>query len=241
MKPRDSGKDIAWYSQLEQSYSRPRGQVTSWPSGIYETIYVDPPWPFGDRVSSHTRGAAAHYSCLSVKQIVDLDVEALASNNSLLWMWVPRLFRRWGEEVIESWGFCPKTEWVWVKTTIDGARVRAGMGRYNRMAHEYLMLGTRGAAKPLNGAREPSVIHATRQAHSKKPEVFYELIERNSLLPRIELFARNKRAGWNAWGNEVYCEGEQIITPRQEPVDPFDRLRAKMEEIRGPRGERNEG
>lgn len=203
---------MSWYSQLEKSYSQPRGQVTSWPIGKYRTIYIDPPWPFEDRIGPHTRGAAVHYPCLSVKQIEDLDVGGLAMDDCLLWMWIPKLFRRWGEEVIESWGFIPKTEWIWAKTTIDGTKIRAGMGRYNRMAHEYLMLGTGGTARPLNGPREPSVILAPRGEHSRKPDVFYELIERNSLPPRIELFARSKRSGWDAWGDEV--RGEQDLSGR---------------------------
>lgn len=227
----EEAKNMAWYSQLERSYSQPRGQITSWPGGKYKTIYIDPPWPFEDRISPHMRGAIHHYQTLSVKQIEGLDVGSLAMDDCLLWMWIPRLFRRWGEEVIESWGFIPKTEWIWVKTTIDGAKIRAGMGRYNRMAHEYLMLGTKGSAMPLNREREPSVIVAPREEHSKKPGVFYELIERNSLPPWMELFARNRRAGWSVWGNEVYCEQEeQVILPQQRPASAFSELRAKLKE-----------
>lgn len=208
--PDREGVISQWYSQLEKSYSQPRGQVSSWPSGKYNTIYIDPPWPFEDRISPHMRGATAYYPCLSVKQIEDLDVGGLAMDDCLLWVWIPRLFRRWGEEVIESWGFIPKTEWIWGKTTIDGAKIRGGMGHYNRMAHEYLMLGTKGTARPLNGKKEVSVILAPREEHSKKPDVFYDLIERNSLEPRIELFARGERQDWSVWGDEL------AFPPRQE-------------------------
>ena len=195
--------DHQWYSQLRASYSKPLGRITDWPSGKFNTIYVDPPWPFVDRINPSTRGAAAYYGCLSVEQIKGLRVADLASGDCLLWLWVPRLFRRFGEEVIEAWGFVPKTEWIWVKTTLDGTKVRGGMGHYNRMAHEYLMLGTRGSARPLNGRSEVSVVLAPRRKHSEKPTAFYELIERNSLEPRVELFARARRRGWSSWGDQL--------------------------------------
>ena len=217
-------KDSLWYSQLKRSYSQKRGDVTSWPCGKYGTIYIDPPWPFVDRSGVSTRGAANYYPCLSIEQIKSLHVGGLAEDNCLLWMWIPRLFRRWGEEVIEAWGFTPKTEWVWVKTTLDGAKIRAGMGHYNRMAHEYLMLGTLGTARPLNGKNEPSVICTPRARHSRKPDVFYELIERNSPKPWIELFARGTRQNWSAWGDEAL----QGFSPEREPADGFDKLRTKL-------------
>ena len=193
----------SWYNQLYKSYHQPRGEVHNWPTGQYQTIYIDPPWPYEDRINDSTRGSSNYYPSLSVKQIKELDVDSLASDNCLLWVWFTKLFRRWGEEIIESWGFIPKTEWIWAKTTADGSKIRGGMGYYNRMAHEYLMLGTRGSARPLNGRREPSVIPAAREEHSKKPDVFYELVERNSEEPRLELFARSTRDNWYSWGNEV--------------------------------------
>jgi N6-adenosine-specific RNA methylase IME4 len=43
---------------------------------------------------------------------------------------------------------------------------------------------------------------APRREHSRKPEA-YELIEQMyPELPKIELFARQRRNGWDAWGNE---------------------------------------
>ena len=43
-----------------------------------------------------------------------------------------------------------------------------------------------------------------RTEHSKKPEYFRILIDK--LYPkgnRIELFAREKKDNWDAWGNEI--------------------------------------
>ena len=42
-----------------------------------------------------------------------------------------------------------------------------------------------------------------RGKHSVKPDAFQAMIETVSPGPYLELFARRKRDGWEAWGNEV--------------------------------------
>ncbi|MGB3549355.1 MAG: MT-A70 family methyltransferase [Candidatus Binatus sp.] len=38
----------------------------------------------------------------------------------------------------------------------------------------------------------------------KKPQLAYEIIERMyPALPKLELFARGRREGWIAWGNQA--------------------------------------
>jgi N6-adenosine-specific RNA methylase IME4 len=44
-----------------------------------------------------------------------------------------------------------------------------------------------------------------RGQHSEKPEAFYDLVDRVSPGPRLELFARSQRLGWDTWGNEALC------------------------------------
>jgi len=39
--------------------------------------------------------------------------------------------------------------------------------------------------------------------HSRKPEEFYELVEATCPGSKLELFAREKRPGWEAWGAET--------------------------------------
>lgn len=41
---------------------------------------------------------------------------------------------------------------------------------------------------------------APRGAHSEKPDLFMDLAERMSPPPRVELFARSPRLGWDSWG-----------------------------------------
>lgn len=84
----------------------------------------------------------------------------------------------------------------------DGIEI--GLGQYMRMSHELLLLGTRGKAMvPEPEDRLPSVTVAPRGRHSAKPQAAYDVIERVSPGPRLEMFAREPREGWATWGNEV--------------------------------------
>ncbi len=98
-----------------------------------------------------------------------------------------------------AWGFEYKTHLIWAKD-------RAGTGYWLRGRHELLLIGTRGAIPaPLPGEQGDSIISARVSAHSEKPAIFAELIERwYPDVPKIELFCRGKaRAGWVAFGNEA--------------------------------------
>ena len=65
------------------------------------------------------------------------------------------------------------------------------------------MLGVKGKVKPVSN-KVSSVVLAQREQHSKKPDCVREkIVELCGDLPRIELFAREKNEGWDAWGNEV--------------------------------------
>ena len=76
-----------------------------------------------------------------------------------------------------------------------------GLGYWTRANTEACLLATRGHPKRLR-ADIRQLIVAPRREHSRKPEAIYERIERLVAGPRLELFARQSRPGWTAWGNE---------------------------------------
>jgi N6-adenosine-specific RNA methylase IME4 len=115
-------------------------------------------------------------------------------------------------------------ESLWEKGITEAARdlIRAlrlefGIGHYFRGSHELLLIGVRGKAltNACTAARNiPSVIRAPvpkengKRVHSRKPEAAYEMMEARTLEPRLEMFARRRRPGWTAWGNEIGdCDG----------------------------------
>jgi N6-adenosine-specific RNA methylase IME4 len=113
-----------------------------------------------------------------------------------LWATSPKLAE--AIELIAAWRFTYRTSMVWIKDKI-------GMGYWARQQHELLLIATKGnPPTPSPRDRPTSVIQAARGAHSVKPLAFYEAIERMfPTLPRLELFARAPRDGWQRWGNQA--------------------------------------
>jgi N6-adenosine-specific RNA methylase IME4/ParB-like chromosome segregation protein Spo0J len=176
-------------------------QNTPFPSDRrYAVLYVDPPWHFEvyNEESGSERAAGNHYPTMELAEICALPVAALAADTSALFLWTTAPHLQEAFQVLAAWGFEYKSNAVWVKDKL-------GLGYYVRNRHELLLIATRGnfpCPQPAN--RPSSVIEAPRREHSRKPDEAYEMIERMYPdLPRIELFARQARPGWDAWGNEI--------------------------------------
>ena len=81
-----------------------------------------------------------------------------------------------------------------------------GMGRWTRANAEICLLSTKGKIV-RKSASVRQIIYSPIQEHSRKPEeTKTRIIKLIGDLPRVELFARKKSAGWDAWGNEVNCD-----------------------------------
>lgn len=173
----------------------------------FGTILADPPW-LHHQVGGH--GASNHYSLMTLDRIKAMPVADLAADNAHCWLWVTNASLRDGYDVLDAWGFTPRSTMTWVKP-------RLGLGNYLRNATEHVLLGTRGHA-PVRFKAQPSWMFAPLQAHSHKPEEQYAIIERISPGPYLELFARRPQPGWHRWGNEV--EAQVVIPGYPVPSDP---------------------
>jgi len=178
----------------------------------YGVIVADPPWSYRN---SGTRGAAQNqYETQSDEWINSLLVDDLAADDCVLLLWSvwPKLPECIG--VAARWGFEYKTGFPWVKVNsvsddaFEGTRFDCpyGIGFWIRGASEPVMICTKGKAKPPTngwiGLLSPNL------KHSRKPESIYQYAE--SLPgPYLELFARRKREGWDAFGNEI--EGSIVM------------------------------
>jgi N6-adenosine-specific RNA methylase IME4 len=138
---------------------------------------------------------------MSVEKICALPVRDLATEAAHLWLWVTNaeMFEV-APKVMQAWGFAYRSCLTWIKP-------RFGMGSYLRNQTEHLLLGVRGKA-PVRFRGQGTWLFAPLQDHSHKPEEQYCVIELCSPGPYLELFARRKQPGWDAWGNEVDCDIE---------------------------------
>lgn len=174
--------------------------------GPYPTILADPPWQFqnstGKMAPEHKR--LLRYRTMGLKDVLDLPVASLAAPTAHLYLWVPNALLQEGLQVVKAWGFTYKSNIVWHKVRKDGGPDGRGVGFYFRNATELCLFGTKGSMRTLQPGRTQVNFLATRKReHSRKPDEMYDLIERCSPGPWIELFARHRREGWTQWGDQL--------------------------------------
>jgi N6-adenosine-specific RNA methylase IME4 len=199
------------------------------PAGGFDVIMADPPWSYEMRSEKgYAKAPEAQYETMTPEAIKALPVELLAAQNCLLWLWAVNPQLPLALEVMAAWGFTFKTAGTWVKRSAHG-KVSFGTGYILRSANEPFLIGTRGAPKTTRSTRSAVItetlevadavqglaggddwprdmitIEALARGHSRKPDAAYEACE--ELMPdarRLELFSRQPRAGWAAWGDET--------------------------------------
>jgi N6-adenosine-specific RNA methylase IME4 len=175
---------------------------------LYGVLYADPPWRFEprSRISGMDRAADNHYGTMTVEEIAALKVPA--AKNCILYLWATAPMLDVAIDVLRAWGFTYCTHLVWAKD-------RIGTGYRVRSKHEVLLIGTRGEVPaPVPGSQPVSVIAAPVSRHSEKPAIFAERIEREfPNVPKLELFARRPRTGWDVWGDEAALTSRGTVPP----------------------------
>jgi len=173
----------------------------------YQIIYADPPWAYRN-MGNIQATANSHYSTMSNKDICNLPVESIADDNSILFLWATFPKIQEALDVIKAWGFEYKTiGFNWIKKNKNGSNF-FGVGWYTKSNSEVCLIGTKGKSPKVSNSVS-QIIETVREGHSKKPDIVRDkIIEFCGDIPRIELFARQKTEGWDAWGNEVESDIE---------------------------------
>ena len=174
----------------------------------YQIIYADPPWrqsKGGKKAARpNSSGEKLDYQVISLEEIEqhlkDI-ISKYADEQSVLFLWTIDKYLFEAQAIAERLGYKLHARMIWNKVTGIPAAFTI------RYGHEYMLYMYRGNLIPV-ALQERGKIHSvfTEQVkkHSQKPEIAYEIIER--LYPnynKVELYARNKRIGWDVWGNEV--------------------------------------
>lgn len=170
----------------------------------YRTILADPPWQINQRGKNSNRSAEHHYELMPLDRIKAMPVADLSEDNAHLYLWCPNGLLPEALEVVKAWGFTFRSPIYWIKP-------RLGLGNYIRNASETLLFATRGKA-PVKFLAQPNWLFAPQQEHSHKPEEQFAIIERLSDGPYLEMFARRRQPGWDAWGFEA-PGGSDLIVP----------------------------
>jgi len=169
------------------------------PQGVYDVVYADPPWEY----YLNLRGSPdSHYATMSMDALCNLKFPF--AEDAVLFLWTTNAQLENAFLLLKAWGFSYKSHLVWIKN-------KFGTGSYFRGQHELLLLAIKGKIScPLEENRPSSVFLADVEEHSKKPNQVRRIIQK--MYPNrkyLELFAREKAEGWEAWGNEVNVIGNR--------------------------------
>jgi N6-adenosine-specific RNA methylase IME4 len=164
----------------------------------YKTIVIDPPWP-GPGEARSMKGrqqTLIPYSTMTGIQCASLKVVDIADEGCKLWLWATS--RSLGDAflLMQLWGFRYGGLFIWQKP-------QPGLGCHVRHDSEFLLLGHQpGCSLPLPAPQQTHRWPKPKR-HSEKPAEAYEMIAKQSESPRIDIFARQHRQGFDQWGNQA--------------------------------------
>lgn len=186
----------------------PASTPPDWPfgdlvPGRYGTILADPPWRFLNRsTKGEKKNPVAHYPCMTIEQLAQLPVARLAAPNCALVTWATAPLLDRAIELVKAWGFTFKSAGAWAKQSSTGQRWAFGPGYVYRSAAEFYIVATIGKPRVLSRSVRNLILAPTRE-HSRKPDAMHADVEALYAGPYAELFARQRRPGWDVWGNDV--------------------------------------
>ena len=167
--------------------------------GLFDVISVDPPWPYESESKSVTsfdavgRRVANPYPEMSIEDIKKIEMPLM--NDSVVLLWTTHKFLPEAFEILKTWDLDYKATLVWNKEKI-------GMGAWFRMQCEFCLVGIKG--KPYwENTTFRDILSEPRREHSRKPDSFFEMIEKITMGRRLEYFSREKRNGWEVFGNDI--------------------------------------
>lgn len=195
------------------------------PEKQYDILYADPPWHYNGKLQFDRSGLAEQnsgwdkrifvssacfkYPTIPTKYLKQLPVKRIAKDDCLLFLWTTNPHLAQAVELGQAWGFEYKTvAFVWNK-------MNHNPGHYTLSYCELCLLFKRGRIPKPRGARNvKQLIEVPRSKHSEKPvEVARGIIRMFPHQSRIELFARDKKQGFDSWGLDILNQDEEQYTP----------------------------
>ncbi len=177
--------------------------IENFPTKKYNTIVIDPPWDIPMAPSKLKRrpntASKLPYKTMTLEEIKKMPICQIANVGCHVYCWTTNKMLRQTFGILDSWGVNFHLVLVMVKPS--GIAPSFGyvfgtefclLGFYGNPKQKFIGIGKLNWFKHLNRAGK----------HSTKPDEFYKLIEKMSPAPRIDIFARKQREGWDVWGND---------------------------------------
>jgi N6-adenosine-specific RNA methylase IME4 len=162
-------------------------------TGLYDIISIDPPWNYGREYDPENSRVANPYPEMTVEEIKAINLPF--TDNAIIFLWATHKFLPDSFEILKHWGFEYKATLVWNKE-------KMGVGAWFRMQCEFCLFAIKG--KPIfHNTTERDIIIESRREHSRKPDVFFEMVNKICVGRKLEYFGREKREGWDIFGNDI--------------------------------------
>jgi len=178
--------------EREEKIKKLEEKIKSLPKleGKYQVIVIDPPWPYGTKYDPDSRRVASPYPEMSIEELEQIKLPA--DDNCILWLWTTNAFLHDAFHLMEKWGFEYKTMLTWIKDKI-------GVGEWLRGQTEHCLLGIKG--KPvIKLTNQSTALFAPVRGHSRKPDEFYEMVDKMCVGRKLDYFGTKNREGWDIYG-----------------------------------------
>lgn len=165
------------------------------PDEKYQTLVIDPPWP-SQKILREVRPNQDifDYPTMTIEQIKQFPLNQIAAENSHIYLWTTHKFLPDALDILEFWDFKYQCLLTWVKNV--------GMTPFSWMySTEHCLFGRKGNLDLLKKGIRLDFTGKVRE-HSRKPDEFYSKVKLVSPEPRIDIFSREKREGFEQYGNE---------------------------------------
>ena len=183
--------------QLSKLNPNERLPLITLPDKKYDVIYADPAWDIKKiQRKSRPNQINMDYPTMSLEQIKNMPVNQISEDNCVLFLWTIQKYLRDSFDVMQEWGFKYQRTITW-----DKGNGMCLFGFHHRT--EFLLFGYKGKLEMYPKRKAfTTLIQAKSAYHSSKPQIFRDLISVFGK-KKIELFARQRCDGWDAWGNEI--------------------------------------
>ena len=167
------------------------------PEGKYRCIVIDPPWPI-DKIARDVRPnqVAIDYPTMTIEEMRVLPIRELADEAGChVYLWATHKHIPNALSLFDFWSVRYQCVMTWVKNV--------GFTPFSWMySTEHALFGRIGSLDVERKGLRLDFSAKVRE-HSRKPEEFFERVALASPEPRLEMFARQEREGFTAWGNET--------------------------------------
>lgn len=199
------------------------------PNGAYRCVVIDPPWDIALGPALRRRSGPwtqrLPYDTMADDEIAGLPVAGLLADDVWVVLWVVESKIEVAPALVRGWGCSPRGWRVWRKC---GGIQWPGGWRHDA---EFMLVASRGRPMWRSTKGMRAVVDAPRPRvpatseryreyearcrasgatcppplyeHSAKPAEVYDDLAARTDPPRIDLFARRRHPGFEAWGDEV--------------------------------------